>query len=1085
MATKLQLMSELSLQTTKNLTHSIDDWLSFLDSAAWLYKYPFPEQVLIHAQRPDARACASMELWNSPRFNRWVNKGAKGIALIDDSGEKPRLRYVFDVSDTNTRFNTPFSLWQQKEQNEEQIIEELANHFGEPDNLERYPFEDQLIGIIHNAVSDNSADYGRELLRSLDGSFLAEYDDFNVQVWFEQVVEQSVAYCTLKRLGIEPTEYLDKSDFVPIMDFNTPATISQLGTATADMTEMVLRQIERTVFSIRRQERDSLANGEIVLQNEDRISERSTDYGTGLQTERGLSDSRHRDGYAADGEYWQVRENEESLPERAPEGLLQQPAIDERTVAASLRDRQDSESADRADNEHDGEIRGRDGEPESIESDGVGSADEQYQEPSREDDLSRPDLWITEEQPEEAESKELPAFTSGELILPMLTKAYYTKGHKNVDIQSFFALHHDEAERTQFIKDAFDEAYCEVMVDDHRVGYKKQPIGLLIWDGAYLTRKAESVFSWDIVVSLIEDLIERREFVKDELLSLFPTLEEQIARIEQAEAEKTSAFSVSQADFDYELTKHGSGFASGKLRIYKFYEAQPSTDAAIKFLKNEYGIGGHSHTYLDGSQGFVDHDGKGLRFSDKGFKNKHTYPWRIVERRIRELITIDRYLSDKEKEYLPTYEKELAERALKRAEEDAAKEALRAAAAAMDEKRQNAEYSFSLGDKVQFGMETYTILGYDENTVILSDPKFPLLSENMPRDVFERRLRENPANDHLIKEVVEESPEETSPYLYAVDDVVYLDNKEFRITEVSEREVQLLDLPSAVRFGRSGVIGGIICVLHGLEHRFCHHPMLPMPILALKILRDYDLGAIFPDLLDQIICDLIVQKLVRVLRTHRARDIAETAEQRLVAQPHRPRAVHRLIHAPALAACHIECGALTPLLCAVDRNDTTEEEYIVIGMHRNEQIVELFGGRCPRMIIRNLALAEHGKGIDAHILRARADREATGRFHRLDEMIPDARTRFFGKQGAVRIVLEDRIGRQVSAEGEKHRCGGHIVRPRNGHRSVGIDRTRRLRIPIERRHKATDGIEFDLAAIGQILRVAALCHDGNRQEQQA
>lgn len=151
------------------------------------------------------------------------------------------------------------------------------------------------------------------------------------------------------------------------------------------------------------------------------------------------------------------------------------------------------------------------------------------------------------------------------------------------------------------------------------------------------------------------------------------------------------------------------------------------------------------------------------------------------------------YTVDHVLHYLPTYEKELAERALKRAEEDAAKEALRAAAAAMDEKRQNAEYSFSLGDKVQFGMETYTILGYDENTVILSDPKFPLLSENMPRDVFERRLRENPANDHLFKEVVEESPEETSPYLYAVDDVVYLDNKEFRITEVSEREVQLLD----------------------------------------------------------------------------------------------------------------------------------------------------------------------------------------------------------------------------------------------------------------------------------------------------
>ena len=197
---------------------------------------------------------------------------------------------------------------------------------------------------------------------------------------------------------------------------------------------------------------------------------------------------------------------------------------------------------------------------------------------------------------------------------------------------------------------------------------------------------------------------------------------------------------------------------------------------------------------MDGSSGFVDHDGKGLCFSDRGFKNKHTYSWRIVDRRIRELIAMDRYLSDKEKEMLPAYEKEMAERALKRAEEAAAREALRAAAAAMDEKRKNAEYDFSLGDKVQFGVDTYTILGYDDNTVILSEPKFPLLSDDMPRDVFERRLRENPANDHLIKEVAaEEKSEESSPYQYAVDDIVYLDDTEFRITEVNENEVQLLD----------------------------------------------------------------------------------------------------------------------------------------------------------------------------------------------------------------------------------------------------------------------------------------------------
>lgn len=206
MATKLQRMSQLSIQTTNRLTHSIDDWVSFLDSAAWLYKYPFPDQVLIHAQRPDARACASIELWNSKRFRRWVNKGATGIALIDDSGEKPKLKHVFDVSDTNTRYNIHFTLWQQQEQDEEQIIEELQDHFGEVDGMESYSFPDRLIGVIHNAVSDNAADYTRELLRVVDGSVLDEYDDFNISTWFEQMVEMSVAYCTLTRLGLDAKE---------------------------------------------------------------------------------------------------------------------------------------------------------------------------------------------------------------------------------------------------------------------------------------------------------------------------------------------------------------------------------------------------------------------------------------------------------------------------------------------------------------------------------------------------------------------------------------------------------------------------------------------------------------------------------------------------------------------------------------------------------------------------------------------------------------------------------------------------------------------------------------------------------------
>ena len=630
MATKLQRMSELSIQTTNGLTHSIDTWLRFLDSAAWLYKYPFPEQVLIHAQRPDAKACASMELWNNT-FKRWVTKGAKGITLIDDSGEKPKLRYVFDVSDTNSRYRIPFSLWQQKEQDEDQIIEELSNHFGEPDDIERYSFPEQLIGIIHNAVADNSTDYARELLYMLGGSNLEDYDDFNVKVWFEQMLEMSVAYATLTRLGFDPNEYLDKADFSTVLDFNTPNTIVQLGTATADMTEMVLRQVERTVYAIRKQERDTLAQNAIVLQNEVEKDERSNSDGNQLQHERGLFDSQYRDGQTEYGEHREVRTTSEEVPQGESEGILQHAASDEQPDRTPDRDQSDSAGADRSDGLADGADRESDREDESREPNALDSTDEQHSAERRGDGTERPDLRITE-------------------------------------------------------------------------------------------------------------------------YSLFPTLEEQLQRIEEAEAQKLTAFSVSQADIDNELCRHGSGFEQGKFRIYKFFEGMPSSDAAIAFLKKEYGIGGHSHTYLNGESGFVDHDGKGIRFSNRHYKDSVNIPWKTIEKRLRELIAIDRYLTEKEKAYLPEYEAKEAERRLQLAEEAAAREALRAAAAAMDERRKDAQYSFSLGDAVQLGATQYTILGYDEHAVMLSDPKYPLLSEDMARDVFERRLRENPANDHLIIE---------------------------------------------------------------------------------------------------------------------------------------------------------------------------------------------------------------------------------------------------------------------------------------------------------------------------------------------
>lgn len=630
MATKLQNISELARQTTERLTQSVDNWKRFLDSAAWLYKYPFHEQVLIHAQRPDATACAPIELWNNA-FKRWVNRGAKGVAIIDDSGQKPALRYVFDVSDTNTRYNIPFRLWQTKSQYTAQIIEELQNHFGDT-GVENADIAATVLGISINAVSDNYRDYYEELLKAADNSALADMSDDEISSTFVLQLMTSVSHTVLVRLGIDPAAIFHGDEYESITLFNSPDTIVQLGTATSDISEMILRQIERSVRSMERQERDTLVKSQQVLQNEDRKSERSVEHGTQLQAERGLPDSRYHNGRSAGGDDRQIRQNAEDVSQGASERDLQLPAASEQADGASVGDRQDGAGTGRTDDGADGADRERDREDESRESDALDSANEQHSAESRGDGAEQPNLRITTED------------------------------------------------------------------------------------------------------------------------SLFPTLEEQIQHIEEAEAQKLSAFSVSQADLDNELCRHGSGFAQGKFRIYKFFEDMPSSDAAIAFLKKEYGIGGHSHTYLNGESGFVDHDGKGLHFSNHNYKEKHTITWKAVARRLRELIALDRYLTEKEKAYLPEYEAKEAERRLQLAEEAAAREALRAAAAAMDERRKDAQYSFSLGDAVQLGATTYTILGYDEHTVMLSDPKYPLLSEDMERDVFERRLRENPANDHLIIE---------------------------------------------------------------------------------------------------------------------------------------------------------------------------------------------------------------------------------------------------------------------------------------------------------------------------------------------
>ena len=405
MATKLEKISRLALETSRSVTASPENWKSFLASAAWLYKYPFRDQILIHAQKPEATACAEIGLWNE-RLHRWVNRGAKGIALIDTSEDKPHLRYVFDVSDTNSWQNIPFALWQAKPDMYPRISEELQNNFGGQEDITD-PVT-VLFGTVMNAVMDNSGDYVEALRHDLYGSFLADQEDLDVI--FQGTVADSVAYTVLKRLGFDPNEYIPDDDFDHIALFNTIETVSRLGEASADISEMILRQIERTVRAVEKESRDILAKGDGIGNTVDgKESERSKSHGTELHDGRRLSDPEPDAGQPAAWIDRQVRTDAEAVSGREDGWDTNEAGPVGQTDGASHRDQRPVPGANRIPVPATGPGGGRERASEGIESDAVDPADEQHQEPGGGDRGQGPDLQLTRTETEEAVEEAFPA----------------------------------------------------------------------------------------------------------------------------------------------------------------------------------------------------------------------------------------------------------------------------------------------------------------------------------------------------------------------------------------------------------------------------------------------------------------------------------------------------------------------------------------------------------------------------------------------------------------------------------------------------------------------------------------------------
>ena len=419
MPTKFQLITELYDQTVQSVTGSYQSWTGFLRAACYNYKCPFDEQLLIYAQRPDATAVLEMERWNR-QFGRWVNRGAKSIAVFGDDGQNC-LKLYFDVSDTHaSRFARPLPIWTMHPAFEPEVIETLEATFG---NLaEKENLADAVRSACHNAVADNITDYLKDLRECREDSLLEELDDLNLEVFYRDALEVSVAYMLMTRLGLRADDYFSPDEFAHVYEFNTPPTINALGIATSDIAEMGLREISRTVMQAQRDQffanREKSRYDDHTEQHET-PHERSEQHGDHLQDAGWLSGAEPADAADAGGASGQVRGAAESVPEEAPQGALHQPQDQRQADGASGGDRADRTEDGGADRGADGESRGRDGGAEGERPPALDGPDEQSPAQRGGVGAQRPDLQLTTEEPTEAGSDELPAFVdhSGDYVL--------------------------------------------------------------------------------------------------------------------------------------------------------------------------------------------------------------------------------------------------------------------------------------------------------------------------------------------------------------------------------------------------------------------------------------------------------------------------------------------------------------------------------------------------------------------------------------------------------------------------------------------------------------------------------------------
>ena len=767
MARKYDLISELYNRTCKTVVSNPQNWQAFLASACRNYKLRYDEQLLVYAQRPDATAVLEIEQWNKI-FGRWVNRGARGIAVFaDENRSRQRLTHYFDISDTHeSRYSRTVPIWDMRQEYEADVIETLESTFGEIEN--KSSLAEAIMGAARNAAEDNIPDYLQDLYYATEGSSFEEVEEDIVAFIYKNVVTNSVAYMMMSRLGVDTDGYFELDDFRDVTNFNTQETLNALGFATSDIAEMGLTEISKTITALNRQNRIIVGQDRNEYNKVENNDERSLDdERTDLHDGGRLQPSEPETSTAAGSDAGQVRSDEERVSEGTSQSPLLQSPDEGRTDTALGGSGTESQQDGGNNPEADGTERGSDRTDESGGYDEMGSSDELPSQLGTGNRESGSDIRL-EYYDRTHEDKSLPFFGRDEVINEILRTTPHLSASLE-EIKDYYEHNPDNKDRTEYIKSIFNNDYTDLTLEDGRtVGYKTFENVLHLWEGKYDSRTAQSYYDWAVIARHFEAMRLLGE-LSDSIKPL-PSMDGQMTFIldGRAEEKKTSAFTFSQEIIDAILA-NGSGFSEGKMRIYEQFEKSLSAKENADFLKNEYGWGG-SYPVIIGAGIDESHDGKGITITKGiGKENPHiTLSWSQVEKRIGELIRMDRYLNPKEKERYPQWLESQEERRAKIEETKRNREILSNAPPEQEveptekepeeaEQLQDVQYEYHLGDKVYIGASEYEILSVDDERVMLYDYDVPLFNKEFSRTEFDRKVRENPMNEHLI---VKEEPAE-------------------------------------------------------------------------------------------------------------------------------------------------------------------------------------------------------------------------------------------------------------------------------------------------------------------------------------